>query len=68
MGILDMLKNNKVMNKRAKLLIDIDLDNGEARVKGDIVSVLLDKGNGQYHVEDNDFACTVSKDEIRFIR
>lgn len=68
MGLLDMFVNNKIMvNKNARLLVDIELDNGECRNKNDIVSVLLDKGNGKYHVEDNEFSCTVSSDEIEFI-
>ena len=67
MGFFDMICNNKIINKKAKLLIDIKLENGECRNKNDIVSVLLDKGNGKYHVEDNKFSCTVSGNEIEFI-
>lgn len=68
MGILSMLANNKMINRQAKLLVDIELDNGEERKAGDIVHVLFDKGNNKYHVEHNDFACTVSGDEIEFIK
>ena len=67
MKLSEYLSSNKIMHKRAKLLIDLELDNGESRKKGDIVSILLDKGNGKYHAEDNEWACTVDKSEIEFI-
>lgn len=66
-NLFDLLSSGRVMHKKAKLLIDLELDNGESRKIGDIVSILLDKGDGYYHAEDNDFACTVHKSEIEFI-
>jgi len=56
-----------IMSKRAKLKLDITLDNGESMNKGDEVSILKDYGKGYYHAEHNDFACKVYKDEIEFI-
>lgn len=67
MSLLDMIASNKVYNKKAKLLINIDLDNGESMKKGDIGYVLIDYGNNTYHFEHNDFACKVMKHEIKFI-
>lgn len=67
MNISDMIFNSKIMHKKAKLLVDIELCDGERRSKNDIVSVILDKGNGKYHIEDNKFSCTVSRNEIEFI-
>jgi len=67
MGLLDIINNGQLMNRQAELLVDIELDNGESRCKGDIVSVLVHKGNGKYHIENNDFSCTVSRDEFKFI-
>ena len=67
MSLLDMICNNKLMNKKAKLLVDIQLDDGESRKMGDEIYVLIDKGNGRYHVEDNEFSCEITKDEIEFL-
>ena len=65
MKLFDMLSH--AMHQEANLLTDIKLDNGETRYIGDKVSVLLDLGNGKYHVEDNDFSCTVNGYELDFI-
>jgi hypothetical protein len=67
MGLFDLLNSGKVMHKKAKLLVDIDLDNGESRKKGDIVYVVLQLPHNQYHIEDNEFACTASADEIKIL-
>ncbi len=67
MKLSEYLTTNRIMFKKAKLLIDLNLDNDESRKKGDIVSILLDLGNGKYHAEDNDWACTVEENEIEFI-
>jgi len=37
------------MSKRAKLKVDVTLDNGESMNKGDEVSILKDYGEGYYH-------------------
>ena len=66
-SLFDLLTSGRIMHKKAKLLIDINLDNGEIRNVGDIVSILIDKGNGKYHAEDNDWACEVDISEIEFI-
>lgn len=68
MKLSEYLTNNKMLfGKKGKLLIDIKLNSGEIRKKGDIVDILLDKGDGKYHAEDNDWACTVTEKEIKFI-
>ncbi|WP_337970227.1 hypothetical protein [Virgibacillus salexigens] len=56
-----------IMHRKAKLLMDINLNNGESRKKGEIVSVLKNYGGGYYHIEDNEFACKASDSEIEFI-
>lgn len=58
---------NRLINKKAKLLVAIQLDDGESREIGDEVYVVIDKGHGNYHIEDNEFACEVTKDEIEFL-
>lgn len=67
MKLSETFNNGKIMNKKAILQVDMKLDNGEERKVGDIVSVLLDKGHGEYHIEDNDFACTATDREIKFL-
>ena len=68
MKLSDMLNQGTILfNKKAKLKKRIKLDNGESRKKGFVVSVLMKNSDGTYHVEDNDFACKVSSDEIEFI-
>lgn len=56
-----------MMYKKAKLKLDIELNNGEKREKGDVVSILINYGNGYYHAEHNEFACKVHESEIEFI-
>jgi len=56
-----------IMHKKAKLKIDISLDNGEKMSRGEEVSVLKDYGEGYYHIEHNDFACKAHRNEIDFI-
>lgn len=68
MKISEMFKKGKYYHRKAKLLVDLDLDNGESMKAGETGSVLLDYGNGTYHFENNDFACRVSKDEIEFLK
>jgi len=65
--LYNMFSNYKIIHKEARLLIDIKLDNGEKRKKGDIVLVFLDKGNDEYNVENNNFACGVTNKEIEFL-
>ena len=67
-SIFDLLTSGRIMRKKAKLLIDIDLDNGEIRKAGDIVYIVIDKGNGKYHAEDNEWTCEVDISEIEFIK
>ena len=57
-----------IMHKRAKLLVDISLDNGECLPSGATGYVLKDYGDGTFHFEQNDFACRVKKTEIEFIK
>jgi len=56
-----------IMSKKAKLLVDIKLDNGESMKTGEEVSILKDYNNGYFHAEHNDFACQVHKSEIEFL-
>lgn len=67
MSIFDLLRDGKIVNKKAKLLVDIKLDNGETRNIGDEVSVLISYMNGTYQIEDNGFSCTVKPNEIVFM-
>lgn len=55
-----------IIHKEARLLIDINLDNGEGMKAGEVVLILKDYGDG-YHAEHNDFACKVSYDEVELI-
>lgn len=52
-----------LMHKKATLLKDISLDNGESMKAGETGYVLKDFGDG-YHFEMNDFACKVGYDEV----
>jgi flagellar motility protein MotE (MotC chaperone) len=61
MKLSEYLSQGTFLHKKGKLKIDISLDNGEVRYKDDIVSILMDKGNGNYHAEDNGWACTVKE-------
>jgi hypothetical protein len=56
-----------IIHKKARLLIDINLDNGERMKAGEIVSILKDYGDG-YHAEHNDFACKVMYNEVELIK
>lgn len=56
----------RLMHKKAKLLIDITLDNGESMKSGETGSLLKDYGDG-YHFESNDFACKVKYNEVQII-
>jgi len=67
MKLSDLFSNNRIMHKKAKLLVDINLDDGESMEMGQTVSILLDYGDGSYHAEHNDFACKVFESEIEFI-
>ena len=67
MKLSDYLSKGNIIHKEAKLKIDLELDDGESRKKGDVVSVLMKFPNGTYHVEDNEFSCTVYEHEIKFI-
>jgi len=59
------------INKKGILKVDIELDNGTSRKSGDIVTVLYQNSDGEYHVEDtlntDGFSCTVSNHEIDII-
>jgi len=56
-----------IMTKRAKLLRNITLDNGETMPKGTKGHVFKDYGDGTYHFEDNDNACRVARSEVKFL-
>jgi len=67
MKLTEYLTSGRIINKKAKLKIDIHLENGESMKKGETGSLLIDFGNGKYHFEHNGFACQVSREEIEFI-
>jgi hypothetical protein len=67
MNLLDIITSNKRCNKKARLLIDIELDNGESMKVGEEGYILIDYGNETYHFEYNDFACKVKKDEFQYV-
>ena len=67
MKLSEYLLQGKILYKKAKLLIDLDLDNGEPRKKGDIITILKDNQDGTFHAEDNDFACKVTRNEFEYI-
>ena len=55
-----------IVNKPAKLLIDLELDSGESRKIGDTITIVKDNEDGTFHAEDNDFACKVSREEFKY--
>lgn len=55
-----------IIHKKARLLIDIDLDSGEGMKAGEVVSLIKDYGDG-YHAEHNNFACKVLYKEVELI-
>lgn len=52
---------------KAKLKIEIKLDDGTVYPIGTVSDLLISKGNGQYHFEADNSACTVTANEIEFI-
>lgn len=67
MKLSEYLKQGKVINRKAELTIDINLNNGEYRKCGDEVSIVLENSDGSFHAEDNDWACTVKRKEFSWI-
>jgi hypothetical protein len=56
-----------IMCSKVKLLVDVDLNNGESMKAGEYGYILKDYGDGFYHFEYNDFACKVKYDEVDLI-
>ena len=67
MKLSEFLLSGRIICKKGKLKIDVSLNNGEARKAGDVVSILKENGNGEYHAEDNDWACNLKQDEFDFV-
>jgi hypothetical protein len=67
MKLSEYLLSGKMINKKAKLLKTIKLNNGEKRKKGDIIYIMKEFENGQYHAEDNDWACHITRDEFEYL-
>jgi hypothetical protein len=68
MKLSDMVRAYTSNTKlKAKLKKRIKLDNGDVLKKGTVSDLLIDKGNGEYHFEANNTACTVKRDEIEII-
>jgi hypothetical protein len=65
--IFSQVMREGFLNKRAMLLNEISLDNGETRKKGDVVYILSKCGENKYRAEHNEWACIVSGDEIKFL-
>ena len=64
---LSELLSQKMINRKAKLTVDIDLDDGEERFAGDIVSIMFEDSECRFHAEDNEWACKVMRDEFEYI-
>lgn len=67
MSLFEYLLSGKTINKKAKLLKSIKLSNGEKRKKGDIVYIMKEFDNGEFHAEDNDWACKVVQKEFEYV-
>lgn len=67
MKLSEMFRQGRVISKKAKLLVDLELDNGESMKAGGTGHLLLDYGGGYYHFENNDFACRVYENEVEII-
>lgn len=67
MKLSEYLLKGKLVNKKAKLKVDISLDNGLKRKRGAVVYIVKDNQDGTFHAEDNDWACQVIKEEFEFI-
>lgn len=67
MKLSEYLLSGTFVNKPAKLLVTIDLDNGEKRKKNDVVTIVKDNGDGTFHAEDNDWACKVTRNEFEYV-
>jgi hypothetical protein len=52
---------------KAKLKVQIELDDGTVFEVGTVSDLLIAKGDGKYHFESDHSACTVTEDEIEFI-
>jgi len=63
----DYLLQGKIMHKQARLKVDVNLDSGESRKKGSIITILLKNQDGTFHAEDNDFACKLTCDEFEYL-
>jgi len=68
MSMMDLIMR-AARNRRAKAKLTkaIKLNNGRTLKKGTVSDLLIDKGDGTYHFEANDTACTVTSDEIEMI-
>jgi hypothetical protein len=67
MKLSEYLFSGERVFKKARLLKTIKLDNGKKRKKGDIVDILLKFSNGEFHAEDNEWACKLKSTEFKFI-
>ena len=68
--LLKFIKSLFISNyipKKAKLLIDIELDNGGIMKIGNIVEILKDYKHGYYHIENNNYSCVVYETEIEML-
>ena len=67
MKLSEVFSSGTFMHKEVRLLIDLDLDDGESRKKGDVVSIIMKNHDGSYRAEDNDWACKMYDGEFEYI-
>lgn len=67
MKLSELLGNYKP-DLRAELKVRVELDNGEVLEKGCISDLVIDKGDGTYHFEVDNDACTVTREEIHIFK
>jgi hypothetical protein len=69
MKISEMLSSYvRNIHLKAKLKVQITLDNGKVLKKGTVSDFLIDLGDGTYHFESKDSACIVEEAEIQLIK
>ena len=64
---LDTVIKEGLIAKSAILLCDVDLDNGESRKKGSIVTIMSKTKDGKFRAEHNDWSCILEANEFRYV-
>jgi hypothetical protein len=68
MNLSEYLLSGTIINKQAKLLKSIKLNNREIRRQGDVVTIMKRNVDGTYHAEDNGWACNVERNEFKYAK